>query len=142
MRPFIDLAGILIVYSVYAVNTVLVYGLYRFTGDELARWPLIMLAVSLGCALIWYALGEWVVRPTAPSGTWYATWAVLLAVIIGTAAWISFAETREALLHSDAESHPWLHFLGGAGYFYLASVLFSPTFAKFRIWPAKLIRSW
>ena len=142
MSLLIDLAGILIVYSVYAVNTVLIYGLDRFTGDELARLPLEMLCISLGCTLLWYALGEWVIRPTAPSGTWYAVWFLLLAIIVGAAAYITFAEGREALVHSDAEAHPWLHFVGGVGYYYVASVLFSPTFAKFRIWPARHVRKW
>jgi hypothetical protein len=135
-RIFRDLAGILLIYAVYAAVTVLLYDLDSFFTDSPPIWPIVMLLCSLIGMLIWYALGEWVIRPNAPSTTWYGTWFLLLALILGCACYVTFEEFKLP------DSYPWLHFLGGVGAYYLSSVLFSPLFAKYRLWPSRLIRKW
>lgn len=142
-RMLIDVAGILAIYILYLIATVMLYGVERFSGDAIETLPLVMVGVSLACTLCWYALGEWVIRPFASAGTWYAVWALLLMIVVATASYVSFREGVLANLpgHTDAETFTWLHFVGGIGSYYLSSVFFSPTFAKFRIWPASHVRS-
>lgn len=141
MKILRDIVAILLIYAVYAVITIFVYGgpetfsLESFHSDKPPVWPASMLAVSLAMMLLWYVLGEWVIRPNASAATWYAAWSAGLLVILIAATVATFVEVAD-------DASPWLHFLGGIGTYYLASVLFSPEFAKYRIWPARLIRRW
>lgn len=133
---FRDAAGILLLYALYAAITVLLYGVNSFTSDEPTVWPLLMLAGSLVGIALWYVLGEWVIRPNASDTTWYGTWVALLALVILWACYVSYREMKD----TPANSYYLLHFVGGIGAYYVASVLFSPPFAKFLIWPARFVR--
>jgi len=135
-RIFRDLAGILLIYALYAAVTVLLYDVDSFLNGEPPIWPVVMWLGSLIGMLLWYVLGEWVIRPNASSTTWYGTWFLLLALIVGCACFVTYKE----LLSPD--SYPWLHFLGGMGAYYLSSVFFSPLFAKYLIWPSRIVRKW
>jgi hypothetical protein len=144
-RVLIDFAAILLIYGIYGVITVLVYGQDQFTGEngsDVAYLPLAMIGISLFCALIWYAMGAWGIKPTAPPLQWIAVWVLLLAVVAISAATITMMEGARMHNDTNADSNPWLHFCGGMGFFYLATMLFSPTACKFFIWPSKLIRTW
>jgi hypothetical protein len=130
-RWLIDFAGILLTYCVYAGIT---YAVYQDDILGLGEYSLIMVGASLFCMLAWYALGEWGIKPWASSGVWLGTWFFLLAVVAATATVIYFLDYPN--------SDPYLLFGGGIGAYYLASVLFSPAGAKYRIWPAIHVRSW
>jgi len=132
-----DIGGILLIYAVYAVAIVLAYDI-----DLSDPWPFIMLLCSLGGMLLWYILGEWVIRPNAAGKVWCGTWFILLALIVGCACYVWFMEEADKAFIDLAEGNWWLHFAGGAGAYYVSSVLFSPTFAKYLIWPARIIRKW
>jgi len=138
IRIFRDLAGIFLIYALYAVLTVWLYDMDLSAWQPADIWPIDMLAGSLLGMLLWYVLGEWVIRPHASATTWYGTWFALLALILGWACFVFIMESQD----TSANPNPWLHFLGGAGFFYLASVLFSPLFAKYLIWPAVIVRKW
>jgi hypothetical protein len=140
MKIFIfrDIAGILLIYALYATVTVLMYGPDSFTESAPPVWPIVMLACSLAGTLFWYLLGEWVIRPNASGTAWYGTWFALLALILGCACYVAYMELSE----TPADWNPWLHFLGGAGAYYFSTVLFSPLFGKYHIWPARLVRKW
>jgi hypothetical protein len=129
-----DFVGILLVYAIYAMVTVWLYDPEQFLGDDPPLWPIWMWAGSLLCMLLWYVLGEWVIRPNAHSLTWLAAWFGLLGLVLILAVVVSFLE--------NTDSYWWLHFAGGVGAYYVSSVLFSPLFAEYRIWPAKLLRRW
>ena len=149
-RVDFDLLFVVLLYAAYAAVIVVLYGPERFTGDTFESLPLVMLGISLACTVLWYVLGQWLLRPNASAGTWYAWWAVLLVVVVAAASYISFHESAIANMavpagqtaNTDAEAIPLLHFLGGVGCFYLATVLFSPIVTRFRIWPARHVRRW
>lgn len=140
MEKMKDLALILGVYVIYAALTVFVYGSDRFTGDALPTWPIVMLCVSLGCMLVWYALGEWVVPLHSRKVVWWTIWILLLVVIAGVAVYVIFREARDVAASTDLVAHPWFLFLGSTGFYYLASVVRSPTFARGIFWPNSRLR--
>jgi hypothetical protein len=131
---WIDIAGIFTIYGVYAGVAYLIFGPDPDDMMKYGQWALVMIGVSLLCTLVWYALGEWGIKPFAPRSTWMAAWFLLLATTLVTAAVVTFLDKDNPV--------PWLNFLGGFGAYYFASVLFSPAGAKYLIWPAKLIRTW
>lgn len=134
-----DFAGFLLIYALYAAVIVLMYGgIDIFMDDAPPMWPIWMLVGSLSATLVWYFLGEFVIRPNAPNITWYSTWFALVALILGWACFVAYNEFVEA----PAQWNPYLHFIGGFFAFYISTVLFSPTFSKYRIWPARIVRKW
>jgi hypothetical protein len=121
----------------------LIYGQDRlFIGDIIDYFPWIVLGVSLLASLAWYVTGEWGIRPHASVGVWYTVWFVLLALVVVTAAVVAIYEPTYFQKDSDIDTYWWLHLAGGIGFYYLSSVLFSPSSAKYLIWPAKYIRTW
>ena len=100
------------------------------------------LLVSFVCTLLWFALGEWVIRGWSPTSTWYVTWLVLLILIVASAIYLAYLGPRGDT--AGPVNYTVLSYYLGFGvlWFYLSTVLFSPTNAKFAIWPAKLLRRW
>ena len=140
LQVFRDFALILLLYAIYAVVIVVVYDWQSFTGDDPPMWPIYGWVGSLAAILIWYVMAEWVVRPNAGNGTFRVLWFVLLAAVICCEAFVAWMELTEESGQSNA--YPWLHVVGGIGTYYVASVLFSPLYAKYAIWPASRIRRW
>lgn len=143
-RSFIDLAFVSLLYALYAGVAIWIYGVEQLSGDDRDIYPLVALGVSLLAFLAWYVLGEWGIKATASRVTFYALWWVLLAVILVTAAVVSFLELGEAGkdAHSSWVAYPLLHFVGAVGAYYAASVLFSPRGATYLIWPSHRVRTW
>ena len=137
MHTLKNVTGALGVYALYLIAMVLCYGLDAFTGGEVPVWAIGVLCSSLAAFLLWYVLGEWVIRPNAPDGTWLVTWWLLFIAVGVIAAVVCFLEATAQTQSSD--SYPALHFIGGLGAFYICSVFFSPDFARHRIWPARRI---
>lgn len=110
--------------------------------DVFHKYMLVVAGVSFGCALTWFAVGGWGIKPWTPARTWYLTWTLLLLVIVLTATVMCFegpkGNTPDPVNFGVAP----FYVLSGVLYFYLATVLFSPTHAMYLIWPAKLVRRW
>lgn len=140
-RNFRDFAGIFLIYALYATVMVWLYDPESFLGDDPPMWPIYMWIGSFALTLLWYVLGEWVIRPHAVNLTWYSTWFGLLALVFCSACLVSLMEAGDS--SQKLTPYPMLHFVGGIGAYYLSSVLFSPLFGKYKIWPAGLVRkSW
>lgn len=137
MQTFKNITGALVVYALYLIAIVLCYGLDAFTSGEVPVWAIVVLCSSLAAFLLWYVLGEWVIWPDAPKAKWLVTWWLLFIAVGVVAAVVCFREAIDQT--QNADSYPALHLCGGLGAFYIASVLFSPDFARHRIWPAGLI---
>ena len=138
-RVLLDFMLIFVVYVLYLAVTLIVS--LTATGDmaeAMSGSSLAVVGVSLLCALAWYVLGEWGIRSWASLATWYSLWFLLLVVILVTAAVMQFVTS---LALPDTGMNVTM-FLGGAGFYYLATILFSPFHAKFLIWPSKHIRNW
>ncbi len=133
-RYLTDTALTLLVYAIYLVAIVVMYDPQSFLGDAPPLWPIWMWLGSLCMTILWYVLGEWVIRPNAPGISWIGTWICLFVFVLVLAGIVTWLEGMDTYL--------WVHVLGGCGSFYFASVLASPLFAKYRIWPASLIRKW
>jgi len=131
-----DFTFIFLIYAVYFVITLVVAYLQGDIAMEEA-WSALSLAVlgvSLLCAVVWYVIGEWIMRPSTSRASWYILWFILLLATLGTAlAVVIFEPVPDLNL---------VYFLGGAGAYYLATMLFSPFHAKYLIWPSIHIRTW
>jgi vacuolar-type H+-ATPase subunit I/STV1 len=123
------------VYLIYLLAIFYFYGLDALSGDDL--WPVTVWITSLAAILLWYVLGEWVIRPNATAAKWLATWWLIFVGLGIFVAVACFMETFGQTQSTDA--YPWLHVVGCMGAFYVCSVLFSPLFARYTIWPARLI---
>lgn len=135
-----DIVGILLVYILYAMVIVLIYDPESFLGDDWPIWPVFMWCCSLAATLLWYLIGELVIRPSASPAVWLGVWFLLLAVVVlcaGTASYFEWVEQTDASIFC-----PELHFSGGIGAYYLSGVLFSPLLGKYMIWPAQYVRKW
>lgn len=138
-RVLLDFMLIFAVYVVYLAVTLIVS--LTATGDmaeAMSGASLGVVGVSLLCALVWYVLGEWSIRSWASLATWYSLWFLLLLVIVAVAAVMQFVGSWKL---PDTGMNVTM-FVGGAGFYYLATMLFSPFHAKFLIWPSKHIRNW
>ena len=144
-RVLTDILAILVLYGVYAAIIYLVSTQSTILGISPQRFRMvefilhfkndswIVMAVSLMCMLAWYVLGEWGIKPYAPSGTWLLVWFFLLVVILGAAIAVAFMDP----LNSTVTTY---YFIGGVFFFYLGSVFFSPLNAKYVVWPARHLR--
>jgi hypothetical protein len=110
--------------------------------EKFQMYASIMLGVSLVSYLIWYVLGEYVVRPNASGSTWYLLWFVLLILILGSAGLTTYLSQVDMgdTKNYTPEYVATFYFASSVLLFYIVSVFFSPTHAKYRIWPAKYIR--
>lgn len=140
LHVFRDFTLIILLYVLYAIAIVFVYDLQSFTGDDPPMWPVYGCLGSLAIMFVWYALAEWVVRPNAGIRTFRILWFVLLAAVCCFEAFVAWMEFSDESGQSNA--YPWLHLVFGIGMYYLASVLFSPSYAKYAIWPASRFRRW
>ena len=127
-----DFTFIFLIFAVYFGVSLIVANLAGDMTEAWAQPSLVALAVPLLCAIVWYAIGEWIMRPSTSKASWYTLWILFLLVILGTAI---------AILILDPEPDLTLvYFIGGAGAYYLATMLFSPFHGKFLIWPSTHIR--
>ncbi len=139
-RVLTEVVGILFIYAIYAIAVVLFYDVDISAPENWPIWPLVVWAGSFLAMAIWYVLASVVIAPQQPLRVWAGVWLLLLSlVIIGAAA----ATYVEDFYQTDTfQPNPWLHFVGGVGAYYLASLLFSPLFAKYVVWPARFVRKW
>ena len=107
-------------------------------GDRFQTWSAVAGGVSVLCVFAWYILGEWGPKANRiPAGSWLAIWFALLvaAVLAGVAG---------VFLGPEATENGWVlavfYMLWGAGFYYLATVFFSPTNTKYIVPGSKLIR--
>ena len=138
-RALLDFALIFVTYALYLAVTLIVS--LAATGDmteALSTSSLTVLGVSLTCALMWYVLGEWGFRSWTSPGTWYSVWFLLVVVILVTAGVMGLVSS----LRLPDMALTLTMFLGGVGFYYLATMLFSPFHNQFLIWPSKHVRSW
>jgi hypothetical protein len=151
-KPAFNLVGIILIYALFALaisqippeylSPVISTSKQNFAYD-FQNNAYIVLGVSFACMVLWFILGEWVIQPFAAGTTWYLTWFLLFAVVVGTAVWVSYLGPKDhrSLDPLNYDAAGW--YLGaGVLSFYLTSVFFSPTSAQYRIWPAKLVRVW
>jgi hypothetical protein len=109
-------------------------------SDDLNEWLLVVMGASLVCCLFWYALGEWGLKPySTKHSTWVLLWVALLAVVLiagSLAAWMGPqpSDNNGSLILAL------LYFLGGAGFYYIATVFSSPVNTKFVVPGSKLLR--
>jgi len=115
------------------------YQIKDFEGDY-GTWCAVTGGVSLLCAFAWYILGEWGPRANKlSSGTWTFIWLALLMVTIavGIVAVISDPE-------AEAIDNSWIltlsYMLWGPGFFFIATVLFSPVNTKFIVPGSSVVR--
>jgi hypothetical protein len=144
-KIIIDLIGIVVLYALFfgliylmaissqpllqRLNVVPASG----SGDEyregFRNWALIVMAVSLVATLAWYALAQWAFRVAIPvARSKRLIWLLWLAVTIlaGFAA-VFLGPAASVNAHIPAL----FYFLGGAGFYYLATILFSPVSYKY-----------
>lgn len=104
------------------------------------NWALMVMVISFLSAVAWYGLAEWNFRistPVTPSRR--LIWALWLAVTI-------LAAFAAEFLGPQASSNSYIptlfYFLGGAGFYYLATMLFSPVSYKYTPLGASAVRRW
>ncbi|HTD54674.1 MAG TPA: hypothetical protein VK670_04790 [Silvibacterium sp.] len=138
MKNFVlrDLVFILVIYIVYFAVTWIVAMLAGAPEEAWGEQSLVVLFASLLCTVVWYGVGEWIMRPSTSKGSWYGFWFLLLVVVLGTALLIVILEP---LPDVSVEA---VFFVGGAGAYYLATMLFSPFHGKYLIWPSMHVRTW
>jgi len=101
-------------------------------------WSQVVMGISLVTALGWYAIGAWGPKPhTTSHTTWTLIWLVGLAVNILAgfgAIWLGPQVSDNLYILA-------LYYLaGGTVFYYLSSMLFSPTNVKFEVVGAKVFR--
>jgi hypothetical protein len=97
--------------------------------DSFRNWAMIVMGVSLLATLLWYVLAEWGFRVAIPVAQGKRLiWALWLAVTI-LAAFAAVFFCPAASINSYIPTL--FYFLGGTGFYYLATVLFSPVSYKY-----------
>jgi len=154
-RTIIDICLILVVYIVFgvciylAVNFNLPLQLEVVPKDgvddavfleSFNYWSLVVMGISLLVVLCWYILGAWGPKAhSTPRGTWITIWLMGLVVTVATGVVALFfgpqASQKAYILG--------LYFIGGGAlFYYLATMLFSPVNIKYAIKGSKLLRRW
>jgi hypothetical protein len=149
---------ILLILLLYVACAGLIYGMVESTWwddpflvqvknkglfhNDLWPWLAAIGGLSLLCTLIWYVLGEW--GPAAnrlSGGSWIAIWFALLLVLIITGTIPAFWGPADDVIE---DGNGWVlvicYMFFGAGFYYLATVLFSPINTKYIVPPSRLIR--
>jgi hypothetical protein len=93
------------------------------------KWALVVMVVSLVATIVWYALAEWSFRvavPVAQSKRWI--WFLGLAVVVLGSFAAEFFGPKASL---NGHVPTLFYFVGGAGFYYLATALFSPVSYKY-----------
>jgi len=98
-------------------------------GELYEFWGGVIAGVSLLCAFVWYVLGEWGPRANKLSSmAWLFIWLALLVVAIAMGVLAVF-------IGPAATDNSWIlifsYLLWGAGFFYVATLLFSPVNTKY-----------
>lgn len=101
---------------------------------------LTLLGISFACAALWFVLAEWVISAWVEMRTRLIAWFAILLIVVGASIVMAYRGPKPG--PSDPANHtvPTYYALGGIMTFYLASVLFSPSNAKFAVWPARHVR--
>src|SRR5258708_998103 len=104
------------------------------------NWALIVMIVSFVSAVAWYWMAEWRFRISTPiTQSRRLIWALWLGVtILGAFA----AEFLGPQASSNAYIPTLFYFLGGVGFYYLATLLFSPVSYKYTPLGASAVRRW
>jgi uncharacterized BrkB/YihY/UPF0761 family membrane protein len=103
-------------------------------------WSLVVMGISLLVTFCWYVVGS--LGPKAHStshGTWVIIWLMGLLVVLaaGIVAWFFGPQASEKNYILG------LYFCcGGAFFYYLATMLFSPVNIKYSVAGSKMIRRW
>jgi len=155
-KTFMHVAGIAILYSGYFA---LIYMMAMYTEpwlqalnvlpmtldgpayrDSFRNWALLVMGVSLVATVFWYWLAEakfCVATPTVHSKR--TAWAVAFVPLI-------LAGLAAEFLGPKAQGNAYIprlfFFLGGTGFYYLATLLFSPVSYKYTPLGASKIRAW
>jgi hypothetical protein len=103
-------------------------------------WSLVVMGISLLVALCWYILGAWGPKAHSTSrGVWVTIWlmGLVVTIVAGVVALFFGPQASEKAYILG------LYFIsGGALFYYLATMLFSPVNTKYVVIGAKLLRHW
>lgn len=106
--------------------------------EDLNTWSMILMGISLTAALAWYALGEWGLKAFRTSdSTWMVIWVALLAVTLAGAFGAVFMGPPAG---TGGDILALYYFLGAAGFYCFATILFSPADTRYIPPLAKQIR--
>jgi len=106
--------------------------------EPLLLWAQVVMGTSLLCCLMWYVLGEWGLKPyKTQHGTWVLIWWVLLVVVLLTGILAAF-------MGPQATENGWVlamfYLLGGAGFYYIATIFCSPVNTKYVVSGSRTLR--
>jgi len=125
-------------------QSIQVYGAKRqLFLDDFNYWAAIVMGTSLLAVLSWYVLGEWGLRAQrTSSGSWMIIWFVLLTLVIISAFAAQFMGPKPSPESGNGDLLTLFFFGGGAFFYWLATVCFSPIAIKTVPPLAKYIRRW
>jgi hypothetical protein len=108
--------------------------------EDFHLWALSVMAVSFVLTLVWYGIGEWGMKShRVAEGTKLMIWGILLLLTLLAGAG-AVSEGPPAELNSHIPML--IQVLGGSGFFYLATALFSPETCKYVPPGASWFRRW
>ena len=97
--------------------------------EDFRKWTQILMGVSFAATLVWYVSAEWSFRVAIPVAvSKRLIWFLWLAVTVLAAFAAEFWGPKASL---NGHIPTLFYFLGGAGFYYLATALFSPVNYKY-----------
>jgi hypothetical protein len=105
-----------------------------------AKSALVVMVVSFISAIAWYCIAEWVFKVSTPvPQSRRLIWSLWLAVTVLGAFAAEFLGPKATF---NAYIPTLFYFLGGVGFYYLATLLFSPVSYKYTPPGASAVRRW
>jgi hypothetical protein len=106
--------------------------------DSFQKWALIVMIISFGATMLWYSLAQWHFRVAIPiAESKRLSWYLWLAVTVLSAFAAEFLGPRAAV---NGHIPTLFYFLGGVGFYWLATALFSPVSYKYTPPGASFVR--